>query len=88
MGRNKHVTARPKKQETPEKGNHSNITDDLNSMLIPSKSYKKSVPMTISMGASSIDIKYTCKAQREVSRTDKGKDVPRKLTDSIYVSGH
>lgn len=28
-------------------------------MLIPSKSYKKSVPMTISMGASSIDIRHT-----------------------------
>ena len=59
MGRNKHVTARPKKQETPEKKQLSNLTEDVNHILIPSKSYKKRVPMTISMGASRIDVKYT-----------------------------
>ena len=44
------------------KKNHWNFTEDLNPMFIPSKSYKKSVPITISMGASSIDVRYTCKA--------------------------
>ena len=71
------------------KKSRSNIIEDLNPMFIPSKSYKKSAPMTISRGASSIelnDILVRCK--REASQTDKAKDVPNELTYSINVSSH
>ena len=52
------------KQETPEKKNIQISFGELNLMLIPSKSYKKSVPMMISIGASSIDVKIRAKYER------------------------
>ena len=59
-GRNKHVTARPKKQETPGKEPFRNYRGP-HTILIPSKLYKKIVPMRTSIGASSFALKISLK---------------------------
>jgi hypothetical protein len=70
------------------KRGHSNIIDVLSAMHIPSKSYKKIVPMVISIGTSGIDVRYILVGHEGKLRTDKGKHVPPEPTDSINVNGH